>query len=167
MSLHDQENVPTKQPAQEAQAWLSRPDEDPRGAGNTEGAPGKGPHEAVGLKPRCTVRGMGSIQSLPTSRDFRRVIARGRGVRGSVVSGHAALNPDRGGPPRLGLSVRVAGGAVARNRVRRRLRAAFRAARPRRGIDVVIRAGDEATRVRFQQLVRDVEGIVAGAEEIA
>jgi ribonuclease P protein component len=53
---------------------------------------------------------------------------------------------------RLGLAVGTgAGGAVVRNRMRRRLRALVRSA-PLTGVDLVVRADREATQLTYQEL---------------
>jgi ribonuclease P protein component len=44
------------------------------------------------------------------------------------------------------------GGAVVRNRIKRRLREAFRAHGPGTGVDVVIRAGATTVQISFQEL---------------
>ena len=66
---------------------------------------------------------------------------------------------ETGEPSRLGLAVPArAGGAVQRNRIKRRLRSAFRSSAPS-GLDVVIRAGAGAASVDFQELERDMKGV--------
>lgn len=64
------------------------------------------------------------------------------------------------GPPRFGLTVtRKAGGAVERNRMRRRLREALRRAAPleaRPGFDYVIVARTQALDAGFDRLVSDL-----------
>ena len=93
--------------------------------------------------------------SLSSARDFRRVLKDGRTVRPGWATIYLADGPLPSSPSRLGLAVPArAGGAVQRNRIKRRLRAAFRSAAPQSGLDVVIRARPEATRVDFQELER-------------
>jgi ribonuclease P protein component len=63
----------------------------------------------------------------------------------------ALARPDAA-DPRLGLSVGTrAGGAVARNQMRRRVRALVRALVPS-GADIVVRADRDAMRLSFQEL---------------
>jgi ribonuclease P protein component len=63
---------------------------------------------------------------------------------------------------RLGLAVpRRTGGAVARNRVKRRLRAAAARALPSHGWDVVIGAHPSLYTMSFQQMVGGIEEAVA------
>lgn len=66
--------------------------------------------------------------------------------------------PTAAAPTRLGLAVpRGRGRAVARNRVKRRLRAAAARAIPRRGWDVVIGAHPSLDAMSFQQIVAGLE----------
>jgi ribonuclease P protein component len=64
---------------------------------------------------------------LSRSRDFDAVYRRGRSVSTRYLTLYSFAREEAdGGPPRLGLAVsRQIGGAVERNRVKRRLRAAF------------------------------------------
>ncbi len=64
-----------------------------------------------------------------------------------------------GGPTRLGVTVsRRLGGAVQRNRVKRRLREAFRLHRPgfREGFDLVVVAKVSAVKVSYRQIEGDL-----------
>ena len=62
--------------------------------------------------------------------------------------------PGEAGPPAVGIMTdRSVGGAVARNRARRRLRAALRTAPPSGGSDIVIVATTEVIDAPFDQLV--------------
>jgi len=67
----------------------------------------------------------------------------------------ANQRPDE--PSRLGLAVRCKRGAVARNRVKRRLRAAFLQAGPVDGYDVVVRADDRLVGIEYATLVADLK----------
>ncbi|MFN3890965.1 MAG: ribonuclease P protein component [Beijerinckiaceae bacterium] len=71
-----------------------------------------------------------------------------------------AIARDGGGPPRFGFTVtRKAGGAVERNRMRRRLREAIRRAAPleaRPGFDYVIVARRQSLDAGFDRLVSDL-----------
>jgi len=68
----------------------------------------------------------------------------------------AAANPHPQEPSRLGLAVRCKGGAVARNLVKRRLRAAFRQVEPAAGYDFVLRADDRVLNVEYSTLVEEL-----------
>jgi ribonuclease P protein component len=69
----------------------------------------------------------------------------------------AVANPHPEEPSRLGLAVRCKGGAVARNLVKRRLRAAFRQADPADGYDFVLRADDRVLDIEYSTLVEELE----------
>jgi ribonuclease P protein component len=101
--------------------------------------------------------------SLRTGRDFSRVYRTGRRARIDGVTVWAApVAPAT--PSRLGLTVPAAAGtAVARNRLRRRLRAIFRSAGPADGYEVVIRGDAEAAGRNFQELTDVVRGALARA----
>ncbi|MCW8307665.1 ribonuclease P protein component [Acidiphilium sp. PA] len=107
-------------------------------------------------------------ESLPKRADFLRAAARGRKVaRPGVVVQVFKTNP--GDQIRLGLTAsRKIGNAVARNRARRRLRAAFRlelAARRAHGdvagADVVLIARKDSATVDFTHLRADIGAILA------
>lgn len=67
--------------------------------------------------------------------------------------------PEPDGPSRLGLAVSArAVGAVQRNRIKRRVRAAFRGAAPA-GLDVVVRARPLAATADFQELEENLRGL--------
>ena len=91
--------------------------------------------------------------SLSSKRDFDRVLRAGRRVRTSCGTLFVAPRVESSGPSRLGLAVPArVGGAVTRNRIKRRLRASFVSADLPPGIDVVVRASSEAATVDFQEL---------------
>jgi ribonuclease P protein component len=78
---------------------------------------------------------------LSRSRDFDAVYRHGRSVSSRFLVLYWFPCDDAEGEPRLGLAVpRATGGAVVRNRVKRQLREAWRAALPRvgRGHDYVL-----------------------------
>lgn len=96
---------------------------------------------------------MSKPSTLRTRREFRRVLSSGRKLREPAGTFFTLVDPGSDAPARLGLAVpATAGGAVARNRIKRRLRAAFAAAAPGPGIDVVVRAEPEAESTAFQEL---------------
>ena len=103
---------------------------------------------------------MGSVASISRPSDFRKAFAEGErsGGRGLTIYVRRSGSPDT----RLGLVVR-APRAVVRNRVKRRLRAAFRAAGPVGGVDVVMRADDSSAGRDFQEMVATIqEALVKG-----
>ena len=91
--------------------------------------------------------------SLSSSREFRRVLDTGRRRRVPLGTVYVLGASDPLQPSRLGLIVsRRVGGAVARNRAKRRLRAAFRSAWQIPGFDVVVRADPTTATLPFQEL---------------
>lgn len=95
--------------------------------------------------------------SITNGDDFRRVARQGRRVGTKDV---VVFTYENGGPEvRVGMAVRATS-AVERNRIKRRLRAALRAAEPSAGTDVVIRANQGATSASFQNLVATIEQAV-------
>ena len=88
--------------------------------------------------------------------EFRRMYAKGRsGVSSCLV---VYFRPNRRGHNRLGVTVSTKlGGAVVRNRVRRRLREIFRLAQPRmkQGYDVILVARNRAASADYHELERD------------
>jgi ribonuclease P protein component len=117
----------------------------------------------AGLLPRGGARGVKSWPSsflgrrksttLTASPEFERVYRNGSVYRGRLFSVHAL--PNTTGEPRLGLSVsKKVGTAVKRNKVRRRLKEAFRfsAKRLPDNLDVVISARPAAAEASFEEL---------------
>jgi ribonuclease P protein component len=110
-----------------------------------------------GRRSRIVVKraGSGSLPSylsLRNSRNFRRVLSDGnRRRKGGLV---VVSSPGSDGPPRLGLLVsRNCGTAVARNRIKRRLRAAAESVELQPGIDYVIIATSEVAEAPSEQVI--------------
>ncbi len=99
------------------------------------------------------------LKSLRFPGDFRRVLNEGRRYRsGSIV---IVRSLGRTGQPRLGLVVaRSAGGAVTRNRIKRRLRHACRTLPFEPGMDYVIIASRQVASMPYQELVGWLERAV-------
>lgn len=107
-------------------------------------------------------------QRLRSPRDFQRVRAHGRRVSGTaLLLGYVARSEsDDSGLTRIGFSVsRRVGGAVARNRVKRRLREVMRRKLTRiaPGYDLVITARPGAADARMETLEQEVAGLLARA----
>ncbi|MGH2694474.1 MAG: ribonuclease P protein component [Actinomycetota bacterium] len=103
------------------------------------------------------------MRSLRKARDFERVYRSGRRASRdglTIVVAPGAI----GEPSRVGLAVpgRV-GGAIVRNRVRRRLREATRACGLAPGYDVVVRASEELVGKNFQDIVRHMDAALTDA----
>ncbi len=108
---------------------------------------------------------MAAIPSLRTSRDFRRVFERGRRGRSDGVAVFAATEP---GPTKLGIAAgRRSSTAVARNRVKRRIREAFRATPVESGLEVVVQADGTAHRLSYQELTEHLHSALRKAGALA
>ena len=100
---------------------------------------------------------------LRTAADFRRVFREGKAVSSPHLVVHTAKRPD-GGAGRYGLVVpRKVGGAVARNRLRRQIRAAIQlAGGVRDGVDAVFVVKPGAV-LQVSSLSREICQIMEGA----
>ena len=104
---------------------------------------------------------MPSIQPLSGKPSFARVHASGRRCTRDGVT--AVVYPRDEGPARLGLSVgKGAGKAVVRNKIRRRLREAFRAYDPGPA-DVVLVGRAAVARLPYGEMEEYVKTCLAGA----
>jgi ribonuclease P protein component len=109
---------------------------------------------------------LGVEHRLRATRDFDRVKQHGTPLRGSHCMLLALAQP--GEPTRIGFiaSRRSVGGAVQRNRARRRLREIVRRRFPRMphmGFWLVFIAFRSTLAAPHQELASDVEGLIAGA----
>jgi ribonuclease P protein component len=97
------------------------------------------------------------------ARDFREIFRSGSRSDGRLFLMIGRLR--QAGPSRLGLAVdRRLGGAVRRNRVRRRLRECFRHGKPASGLDLVLVAKREMLDVSQRDLEREYARRLAGLE---
>lgn len=90
-------------------------------------------------------------ESLKENRDFKRLYHRGQ----SAVGGHMVLyvQSNRLGANRLGITASTKiGGAVQRNRARRRLKESFRTIGLKQGFDIVIVARSRAVAAPYEKL---------------
>ena len=143
----DEANLSAQYAPPEAQAWFSRQDEDTGGQNNSEEPARQGSRPTVGL----TSLAMRSPRSLTATSEFRGVFGDGRRAHRDGLTVWALSNPSRD-EPYLGLAVGTGtGGAVVRNRVRRRLRAVVRGLRLG-GVDLVVKADRRAAQLSFQEL---------------
>ncbi|MGH2784956.1 MAG: ribonuclease P protein component [Actinomycetota bacterium] len=108
---------------------------------------------------------MGRTGRLTSSADFRRTYAQGDRASTKALSAYVLMTAeDR--PARVGVtSARGLGGAVERNRVKRRIREAVRAVRGeiREGADVVVVASPSALATSFQEMVDSLRRALAAA----
>ena len=147
----DQTDLPAQHPSAQAQARFPRADEDAGGACDPEESASKGQNQAV----RLSGAAMPNPRRLRSSRDFYRVFtvgsrARKDGVTVVVAPGVA------GSRARLGLSVKTRRGAVVRNRIRRRVRAAIADLSPQDGYDIVVRSDDSIVNKSHAELLEDL-----------
>ena len=93
--------------------------------------------------------------------DYRRIVRTGRRRGGALVLAYAKPGGD-GSPLRMGVIVaKNVGGAVVRNRVRRRIKAVgWELAREVVGLDVVVRALPPAANAPFADLETEVRAAV-------
>jgi ribonuclease P protein component len=101
-------------------------------------------------------------RSLRENRDFRRLYARGRTTAGGLLAVY--VRPNRTGGSRLGLTVSgKLGGAVVRNRIRRRLKEAYRLreASLLPGFDLVVVARSRAVAATYWDLDRELGRLLA------
>jgi ribonuclease P protein component len=102
-------------------------------------------------------------ESLGRRADFSRAYSAGRRARRDGVTVFVATRPEPSGP-RLGLAIPTSvGNAVTRNRLRRRLKAAFGTCPVGADRDVVVRAESSARDTTFQELVEALEGALREA----
>lgn len=91
------------------------------------------------------------------------MLARGRRARSGGILAVMVPNTEAALPARVGLAVRTSGGAVARNRIKRRLRGAYERIDAPMGYDIVLRADDRACTDEFGGLLEDLEAAMNGA----
>jgi ribonuclease P protein component len=106
------------------------------------------------------------IQRLRSPRDFERVRRRGRHVSGALLSLGLARQAQPDAPTRIGFAVsKRVGGAVVRNRVKRRLRESVRRqlSTLAPGWDLVIAARPDAARADYTAVDADLRALLARA----
>lgn len=136
-------HVPAQQPPAQAEARLPRADAYPGGPGDHQDPPVAGPVASVRLIWRVR------------DRATFRALARAPRCRRGPVTVRAVAGPRADDPPRVAYAVgRSVGSAVARNRLRRRLRAAVHAERCglARGAAYLVAASPDASHVPFTEL---------------
>ena len=99
---------------------------------------------------------------LRSSRQIGRVLKTGTRRTGAYLSAHA-LDSSESSPKVAVVAGRRTGGAVGRNRAKRRLRAAIRAVGLPAGADFVVLAKPSAKSASFQDLQEELKVLVADA----
>ena len=151
-------HVPAQQPSTQAQARLPVADADTCRSGDHQGPPGAGPVAPVRLIWRVRDRAT-----------FRALSRAPRARRGPLTV--RAVTGPPGQPPRVAYAVgRTAGSAVARNRLRRRLRAAVHEERGALvpGTAYLVGASPGASELSFAQLRAELrEALVRAGRKTA
>jgi ribonuclease P protein component len=152
-------HLPAQQPPPQAHPRVSRPHGDAFGACHLVGAPAQGTQETRGVNSSPAVTETFTRDDrIRKRREFEECYASGVRVSGRHIQVFL-LTGTSGGRPRLGVSVpRRVGNAVARNRVRRRLREIFRRTRGLVGVAdlrLVINVRPSAASISFQELSED------------
>lgn len=104
---------------------------------------------------------LAKVNRVTSAADYRRIVRTGRRSRGALTLAYAR-RADTGTPLRMGVIVaKNVGGAVVRNRVRRRIKAiGWTLAGETRGLDVVVRALPPAARATWGDLEHEVRDAV-------
>lgn len=102
-----------------------------------------------------------TAQRLRRSADVRSVLSEGRRVHGKAAVLHVQHRGDRAPARWTVVAGRKVGGAVERNRAKRRLRAVLRAAALPAGCDVVAVARRAAVTMGFPALVTEITALLA------
>lgn len=106
---------------------------------------------------------MTSFQRLSSTRDIRAVFARGAAAGGRMMTVHACRRATEG-PGRATVVVgRGVGGAVQRNRAKRRLRAALSRVDAPAGLDVVVVGRRPVLRADFVELEGELHDLLTRA----
>jgi len=160
----DEEDVPAQQPATSPSPRLPTPDVDARRSGDPPLPAPEGPAAALGVIHR--VRGRSTFRAFPTAPMGRCGVVRARCLR-------APEPRDVGSDSAVAYALgRRLGSAVARNRIRRRLRAAVDQLDRRGGVLLpstayLVSAGPEAATCSFTELLTWVEGALCNAATAA
>ncbi len=150
-------HVSAQQPKAQQDSRLSQPDADSGRPGGAQGPSGPGPQAARRLTQ--PIRDRGTFEALARTQPVRRGALSVRRVDDAAP-----------GPARVSYAVgRHTGGAVARNRVRRRLRAALshHADDLPPGVAYLVGAGPETLTMPFDQLVERLGELLARYQRAA
>jgi ribonuclease P protein component len=156
----DEADVPAQEASPRQGAWVPRPDEELRRSSDARSATRPGPQEALGLSPD---RGVDRPRLVMLTRpsDFA-ALQRDGTSRGSALVSVRARRTELP-VARFGISTsKRIGGAVVRNRIRRRIREILRAdaARLQPGWDVLIVARPQSALVDHGALAASVDALL-------
>ena len=153
---HHEAYVSAKESSAPPPSRVPRTDADSRRPGGGRSSPSKGPLAAHCVSPAAVLADVSELERLTRSADVRRTLQSARGARGRVVDVRFRDRGD-GAPTRLAVVAgRRVGGAVARNRAKRRLRAAARDVCPGPGQDLVLIAKPGCAQAPYAELREDV-----------
>ena len=163
-------HLPTIEARPQAAPRLSRAHGDGRRPEGARTAPSQGAQASVGLgRQRLPVTAIGRLK---TRAEFLHVKGGARFAAPSLVLQARRRAADTGASPELArfgfTATKSLGGAVLRNRARRRLKEAVRLAGPRHaveGYDYVLIARAGTVQRRFTELVKDLERALAKVHE--
>jgi ribonuclease P protein component len=128
-------HLSAKRPAPPEDARVPRAHEHEEGPARTEAPPGQGPQAAVGVVVGgSTLRPQERVRRRP---EFQRIFDEGVRLHGRLMT--LVILPNSLDVARLGVvATRRLGGAVSRNRAKRRARELFRTSKVAGGFDVVV-----------------------------
>ena len=149
-------NISTKEDTQEAGTWLLKAHEHSRRPSRAQEEEAKGSHASNGV-------GMRREERLAKRKDFETVYKKGRSWANNLLVLRAL--PNEVGASRYGFAVgKRLGGAVIRNRVKRRLREGARLTPVKDGWDIVLIARQHAVDTDYHTLKRAMEELLARAQ---
>jgi ribonuclease P protein component len=159
--LDREAHVPTENTSSRARAWISRAHEDHGRSQGAVKAPGAWPQAH---HRRLIQRHVVRAARLRRSGDIKTLRAEGRSLRRVAFS--ARLRRTELPEARLAvIAPGTVGGAVTRNRARRRVREAFRVAllarRSNAGLDILVTARPEALHTEFPALRDDAANVLS------
>lgn len=152
MSYVDEANLSAAQPAPGPAARVPAPHADPRGPRSAEDAPASGPEASDDGVSR-----LGRARRLRKGPEFERVFKEGVAIGGPFLLVRTIANDV--GHVRWGFAAgkKVFPGSPARNRMRRRMKAAAVELDVEGGVDVVVVARSAAAGMEFERLVDELQ----------
>jgi len=102
-------------------------------------------------------------ESLKNKQEFDKVFDKGKRYHGEVLT---AVLAKATGPAKLGIIVsHKYGGAVARNRIKRKIREAFRKVTEKMtGVEFVVMPKEQAKRAKTPEIITDLSNIIHKAD---